>query len=298
MLNALDIKSTPVVLNTTSGDDLDPKVPRIYLEHAISCVYLDGKRIYLDSTGYNSRYPSFSVGNQGVWCLNPMDRELQYIPQGSPGSMLAKYYSSIDMNMDGDCKISWWTKYNGEYESYIRSYYKSIKPSRYEEVFKNMISGISPRNELLDFDVKNTEDISKPFSLMKKYNLYEYPSFAADLVIFSLPGFSHNFPELSLKKRKFPIEYQHPFMKEHVFSINIPEGMEIISLPEPLNINNPYFSYQASFRVADDNRIVFTDSYRRRVRYVPVEDYDKYRSQHMLIQKYVKDKLFLRKEAK
>ena len=184
MLNAVNIKSTPIILNVTSGDDLLPNIPRIYLQHAISCVYLNGKRIYLDSTGYNSRYPSFGVTNQGVWCLNPMEKQLQFISQGSPETNVAKYITHVKLDSKGNCDVHWHTKYHGQYEAWIRGYWKNTNEFQRAQIFQRMCNGISPRSELVNYELYNLYDISKPFGMMKEYKIHQYPTFASDLVIF------------------------------------------------------------------------------------------------------------------
>ena len=294
MLNAVNIKSTPVVLNTTLGDDIDPNVPRIYLQHAINCVYLNGNRIFLDSTGYNSRFPSFSVGDQGVWCLNPMEKELQWIPQQKPEEVSAGYRYSIKMNKRGDCSVKMWTKYNGSYESWIRGYWKGVKESERKRIFQSMISRIAPGARIKNYKLYNLNDISKPFSLMEDFDILSYPTFASDLVIFAIPDLKYNFPELSLEKRKYPLEYQMPIMRQHMYNIEIPKNMKIMYLPKPLDINEKYFSYHAEFKKINEHKIIFSDIYKRRCRYVQPSEYERFRRLHLDIVDYSQKKIFLR----
>ncbi|MDD2716907.1 MAG: DUF3857 domain-containing protein [Candidatus Wallbacteria bacterium] len=298
MLNAVGVKSTPVLLNVTDGDDIDPSLPRIYVQHAITCVYLNGKRMILDSTGYNSRYPSFGTFDQGVYCINPLDRELQFIPQENPASTRASYTTIVNLKENGDCRVSWWTRYNGDYETWLRGYWKTVKESEVEQRFQEMVNEISPNSTLIKYKLNNLLDITKAFSIEQEYEITHFPTFASDLVIFTLPGYSMKFPELSLEQRKYDLEYGYPFMKENTFIINVPANMEVLELPKPMHITHKYFTYDAEYSRNKEGKIIFKDCYKRQCRYVRVGEYTEYRKLHKQIEEYTKEKIFLKLSQK
>ncbi len=296
MLTAVGVKSTPVLLNVVSGNTFHPDVPQISIQHSISCVYLDGRKFYLDSTGSNYRYPYFSAGNHGVWCLNPLERQLEFIDPPLPRDNAAMYRLMMDLEEDGDCRVVYWTNYTGSYEAGIRGYWKRVKESERPLQFANMVKRTAPTARLEKYRLFNLEDISKPFSLSLTYTIDKYPTFAGDLVILELPD--HNFPsnETGLDKREFPLRYYGSYQRGYTYIINLPDNMSVYYLPDPLSIETPYATYSASYRKVGEKKIIFKDIFRRLKDTVPAEDYELHKQMCREIDNYTKQQIFLVRE--
>ncbi len=293
MLASIGVKSTPVVLNTVSGNTLHSRVPQISLQHAISCVYLGERKFYLDCTNYNYRYPYFTVGNHGVWCLNPLERRLEYIEPPPPKDNASMYRLSVDLDPNGDCRVVMWTNYTGSYEAGIRGYWKSVKESERPLHFANMVKSVAPTANLHKYHLSNLDDIAKPFSLSYSYRIDRYPTFAGDLVIMDLPDHHLSFGETGLNERIFPIRYYGTYQRGYTYIITIPENMRVFHLPDPLTFSSPHITYRASYRRISTRKILYNEVFKRFTDHVPAEDYQEFKQMCKKIENYTKNQIFL-----
>ena len=88
------------------------------------------------------------------------------------------------------------------------------------------------------------------------YILPNWGSIAGNIMILSVPGVDYNFPEVSLKDRKYPLLYYTSLQKRYCAEIEIPEGYTSLYVPEDVNINNEHFTFCGEYR-EEGNKVYF-----------------------------------------
>ena len=293
MLKVVGIDSGTILLNTNTGPDAVFDVPDFYLEHAITVINLNGKKMFLDSTGSDFRYPYFASVDQGVQCINIFDEKIDEIPLSPPEDTAQRLNFAINLDPKGNADVSTSSEYTGEYEAGVRGFYKSIKEEERMKQLQEMINAISPGALLSSYKFHNIEDISKPFWFNMDYKLFDYPVKAADLLVFQIPFFKKSYGEISLEDRKYPIEYNYALDDTVTYNINLPDNMEIKYMPPDIDLKNIYASYKATSQIKG-RTISFNTSFKRHTRLVPAADYKMYKEFLNKISRYTEDRLFLK----
>jgi len=293
MFNAVGIKSSPIILNTNDSKETDFSIPQIGFNHAISAVELNGKKIILDSTGYDFRYPEIAPFDYGVKALNIFNKSIDSVPEPKPDENGSYYDYSIDISSDGYTKVTTRWRYTGPKEGMIRGYYRSVKKEEQKRGFENMIKEVSPSAKLINYEVNNAETLDAPFSISLNYAIKNFAERAGDILIFKLPDFEKNFTEVSLMKRKYPIKYDVTYGKYYTYKINIPDNYEVISLPEKTKISLKHGSFDSECR-QEKSQIVCRAKFEISSARILAEDYSEYK---MFLEKtanYTKKQIFLR----
>ncbi len=297
MLNAAGIRNGPLLINAGSHD-LSPKVPTLEITHSISRITRsNGSKYYLDSTGYDFRYPSFPTVDQGRHCLDPFDRSFDFIPMQDPDENMVRWISSLSLRLDGTLVGTSKKIYTGELEVISRATWKSVKPSEREQRLSQRVNGYSKGAVLDNASFTNLEAIEKPFEYEYSFTIPSYPREIADLLIVPIPGFlkSFSFPEAALATRAFDIEYDSTEALFEEGSLAIPPELSIRSLPQPLVLKTPAFDFSAEFSKGPGDRVDYKVSYRRRQKRVPREAYPEFKAAIARIQAYSRQMVFLKR---
>lgn len=297
LLRAAGIESYPVYVGTNDEIPMLIKsVPSYYGNHVITEVDLPDKTLYLDATGYASRYPSFSPGSHGVYALNAQKREIKLVPVPKPEDNRRKYEYNLELKRDGRLRVKFKSSYTGYYEAWLKLYWGYQKKNEIPKMLSEMAHRVSPKAKLLGYKFHNLFDISKPFIMELSYELYDYPTIAGDLLIFSLPEIKerYQFSEVSLTRRKYPISYPSSQEITHKVTLKIPKGFKVEYLPEPINISTPYASYKAKYS-KKGNIIIFSDDLKRWKRIIPVKNYPLYKNFLKKVSQYQERKIFLKR---
>jgi transglutaminase-like putative cysteine protease len=294
MLKVLDIPSYPIILKTNNSNEMERRLPGFDSNHAITKVVLNGRDIFLDSTAENFRYPYFQTADHGIFGINSLEKKFEYIPIPPPedNAELSVNYCSINEN--GDFEVDSTSSFTGQSESNNRYYVKHIKDTDLKRYITNYLNSLSPGSRLKYFSLINMLDFSNPFYSDMGYILKDYGITAGDLVILSIPNIEMSFNEIALEERKYPLEFTSSFQEKKEFIIDLNGKYTVKYLPEPMNIDTDYFSFNMEYK-EEDGKIIFTEDYKRKKRIVPLEDYDEYRERHKKIERRLKDKIFLTK---
>ena len=302
LLNAVGIEAYPVYIGTNSEyPQLDTEIPDFYGNHAITKVYILGKGIYLDPTSDNSRFPSFREDDKGVYAINAIKKEIEFIPVPDPKTILRHYHYNIEIMPNLDVKFRSLSYYSGEYEAHIRSYWQWRKKNEWEATFQSMIHSNWPYARLISYKIDNLDVLEKPLRLHTEYIYSKYIKKIKDIFIFKLPekGNRLSFREVYLNKRTYPLTYYSSAGIEHFMRIKLPSDLSVESLPDSINIKTPYVSYYAIFTYDKINReIIYVDTFLRYKRIVPSQDYIEYKSTVERIVHYQKLPVILKKRSR
>lgn len=300
MFNVAGIKSSPVFINTNNMQEIDFRIPQVYFDHAITYAEIAGRKLFLDSTGFDYRYPEIASFDYGVKTLNIFGKSIVEVPVPSPKENGNFYDYKLDIAPTGAVTVSEGMRYTGSREGGLRSYYRSIKKEEQKRAFQSFAKMVAPSAELVSYEVNNAEDIERPFSLALKYSIPDYPQKAGNIRIFKLPDFeieAGRIGEISQDKRVYPIEYDASMGRYSRYELALPANYEAVSLPEKITLANPYASYTAGCSQEGKGKVVCEMAWERPARIIPAADYAAYKEFIEKAASYSKKQLFLKDTA-
>jgi len=296
MLEAMDIKSYPVLLATNDRAAEDRSLPRLFANHAINKVYLGDRNFYLDTTAETFRYPYFRADDHGVNTINVLERKIEEIPVPPPDDNAIDIRLDMTLDPKGDVDAQVDIHMTGSIEAGLRTGLEQINKIMLKMAAQQAINSVSPGAQLQGVDISDETDLSVPLTINMKVRLPDYPSSAGDLMIFPLPLTEgiHQFPEISLEERQFDIDYKSSSRVDQHVRLHTPDGFEAVGLPPAVSLQSPYLQFEAKF-TRDGNTIVYEDSLTQPSRIVPKEDYGAHKAMLERIANYSRKPIFLRR---
>jgi len=185
----------------------------------------------------------------------------------------------ITISTDGSAAVKCSYTYKGAHESEWRSYFRSIKTSDQKRIFESWAKEIAPQAELESFRVDGAEDLGKEFTMEAVYRVPGFLLKQGDLFIARMPDmemYPGAYPETSLEKRSYPIEYTTSKGSYLNYRISFPDTLEPMSMPEKTSLSNRHASYSAGC-ASEGGGAQCSSSFERRSRIIPVKDYAEYK---------------------
>ncbi len=297
MLKAAGIQASPILLNTNNMNEIDYSIPQLGFDHAITVAEIGGRHVFLDSTNFDYRYPEIASFDYGVNVLNIFAKKIDYIPVPEPKENGNFYDFELQLSSTGSAVISEKMHYSGSREGALRGYYRSIKKEEQKQAFQGFAKEVAPAAQLNSYEVTNAENIDQPFALGLTYSVPDYPQRAGDIMIVKLPDFEiepYRISEISLEKRRYPIEYEASLGRYYSYKITIPANFEVVSLPEKISISNKYSSFSAECSSSGRTAITCSVAWERGARIIPPQDYAQYKAFIEKAASYTKSQVFLK----
>ncbi|MCK4353296.1 DUF3857 domain-containing transglutaminase family protein [candidate division WOR-3 bacterium] len=295
MLKVIGVDAYPVGLTTNDEGHPPREIPISWTGHAITEVHLKDRIFWLDPTGEMYRYPYFWDADHGVTCINSITHKINYIPVPPPEHNARLYEIDMTLEPSLDAIVKFDSKYTGNWEAGIRGFWKYTRESERPQRIRQIINEESPGAELIDYEIGPVDDLSKQFFLHWEYKLKDYPIKAGDMLIFKIPELrSYECGEVSLKTRKYDLEYPTSCEVRQHARVSIPEGYKVEWLPEPISLACEQGSYKAEYKELPGSVIEFTDKFQRKATIIKVKDYNEYKQFLTEVANYAKTQIFLK----
>ncbi|MFA5162548.1 MAG: DUF3857 domain-containing protein [Elusimicrobiales bacterium] len=277
LLEILGVRSSPVLLDTNLSPRHDFALPDIDFEHAIVRAGIAGKDVFLDPSGYDSRYPAMDAMDYGVDGLDVFRRAAVRIPDAPAEDNSSRYDYSVDVDASGGMRVRFRAGYSGPREAELRSLYRYKTQEERGRLLASWIDESMPGAQLSEWKAVNADSVSLPFSLEAAYYGPAAAGRAGALSIISLPDFEVYADETALDSRKLDIVYSAPYSKRYHYEINLPAGAAIVSLPGAARLENRrgFFSLECA---AHGPRITCDGEMRVDSRIVPRGEYAGFRA--------------------
>jgi transglutaminase-like putative cysteine protease len=296
MLRVAGIPAEPVLLNPNEEARHDYRVPDIWFSHAITRLKVNGKWIFLDSTGSDYRYPELAAFDHGSETLDVFERGTRTIPVPAPEKNASDYTYAVTLDADGGAAVTFGANYNGVHEGELRGYYKSLKESDQRRSFQDWINDVSPAAELLSFHVDHQDDLDKPFTLGMSYRVKDYLVPAGDLRILKLPDLEQSFEEVALAKRRYALQYRTSSERVYHYAVELPEGFAVASAPSKTRVDGPHESFRLDCAQSGP-RLSCEAALSRGARTYPASDYAAHKKFLERVARLTQDRIFLKAGA-
>ncbi|RKZ29514.1 hypothetical protein DRQ36_08355 [bacterium] len=297
MLREIGVEAYPIIVMTNDEEDVPRDIPDLSGNHAITLAIVDGKRYFLDATTTSYNFPYFRSDCVGVTYVCALCRDWDTVYTPTPDENAIHIEINATLDIEGNLTADYISSLVGDYEGSYRGYWEYRQADRRGVIMQDWISYIIPGAQVTDWSLPGVDDLSVPFQERVSFRVPKYTITAGDLWIIKIPQIEkdYQFEEVSLAKRRFPIEYTAPYKMSHKITIEIPEDFAIEYLPGNIELDNPYTAYRANYRKEGDS-IIFEDEYRLKKRIVPVEDYKSYKKFCRSVSEYARKQVFLRSE--
>lgn len=277
MLGALGIAAEPVVVQTNDAGLFIPRHPVVFGNHCITEVHLPDRRLFLDTTTQDHRYPALRADDHGVLALNFLRGTRTTVPVPPGLEARGKTGEEVfDLAPDGSLTARVLNRYTGLYEAGLRGVWKQVPEPLRPQIMQQYLNGIAPGARLGSFDLPDPQDLGTPFTLQFAYVLPDYAVRAGDYRILQIPDRERAFAEVSLEHRRYPLAYPTTEATHRELTVRLPPGWQLVALPPPLEIDSRHVRYAESCRLENGTLHMAVD-YERRSQRIPAGDYAAYR---------------------
>lgn len=297
MLKHIGVEAYPVLILTNRAGKAIRELGIFDDNHCITEVHLDGRIFYLDATATDFRYPYFRSDDHETNARNVILGTQRTVPLPPPEDNALLSIRKIKIENDGTTHIDIETTLNGPREASMRGFVRGVKPEEYEKIVRQSISALTADYKLEIATHTNPLDFDTQLKTHSAYTLNRFAPKSGKYMIFSVPYFELTFPEVSLEKRKYPIQHTTSNQLTDQLAIKLPEGYSVKYLPPALRIQSPYVEFEIIYdQQGDEIDITRKIAFPRRN--IPIEDYNSYKTDLEKIAHSSKQKIFLEKIEK
>ena len=301
LLRAVGVEAFPVWIQTNDSEAFID-LPNFVGNHAIVQVKLKDYFI-LDPTATDYRYPFYRDDDQGTYIHNPIRGVIEPTPIPPPEDNMRNMRTEVRIHPDLSATLEQLNTYTGCWESWVRGWFRRNPEQEHQKLMLSIANRHYPGSKVLSFGLDNTEDLSKEFRWRYRLKLARFGTKVGDFLIFGMPGVDYDFPEVALPKRRYDIHYSYQTDNasscafKHTITVTIPDGWRVYYIPEKVKLECKFADYIAEYTLlSDGKKILFEDKFRRKVRKIPVKDYEEYKRFLESVSAFSKKKVFLVKE--
>lgn len=142
--------------------------------------------------------------------------------------------------------------------------------------FQRAASALSQGAAVLDYEVSDLKNLAAPAEVTMAFNAQRYANRQGDVILFDLPsnpfqwalhGFFPALPEV-----RYPITLPPQGEVRTVLQMELPQGVTVGYLPDPVLVDNPYYRLEMVAR-AQPGQIAWETTVEIKADKVPTEDY-------------------------
>lgn len=233
MLRFAGLEANPVLVSTRdNGISVFPS--RSAFNYVITAVEFTNGKVLLDATEENASPNILPIRD-----LNWMGRLIRRDGSSEEIDLMPKVLSSNDINMN----------YSIDAKGVVHGKLQRIQNNYNALLFRNQIKAQTQNSYLENLEEENGKIVIENYKLSNEKNvdapITETYSFSGSnlceilqdkIYLNPLLFFTAKENPFKLEKRAYPVDYSYPFSEKFVVTIYIPEGYQVESLPEQINL--------------------------------------------------------------
>ncbi len=294
MLSAVDIHSTLVLVDTRRGV-VDPDAPSMFGNHMIAAIEIPkgydsprlksvvtskaGRRyLIFDPTWEKTAFGQLEHGLQGGYGLLAEGSESQVIqfPVLSPALNTIHRRGSFQLQEDGSLQGSITETRFGDLSEYRRELYATKDAKEQQDFLDRVLQRDFTNFSVSDVKVANVDAFNKELSTTYSLHAERFGTRMGSLLMVRPRVFGDEGLEFDHKARTVPVDLKQSMQEQDDYSVQLPTGYVADDLPEPVNIDVGFASYQSSTRL-EGNTLHYTRTYTVREVTLPADRYADYR---------------------
>ncbi|MBD3264104.1 MAG: DUF3857 domain-containing protein [Candidatus Omnitrophica bacterium] len=289
LLRYAGLKSYPVLIPTQKVYPIEREFPSINFNHAICAVDIEGEMIFMDPTSETTPFGQLPLSDEDRPVMVFFDDGWDIIKTPLQKNNRVSYEMLIKINEEEDALIERKVVTDGLFASAYRWYLRYTHPDIIEDNIRKKMRKISSSSQLIDYEIKNADDLRALPVLVYRFNTKKFLNPAKDLrIIPVLDQLSLDHNLISKDQRDFPIDFEGLYTKEAEISIKLPSNLKVKYLPSPKILESPWFSLKIDYKSQDD-KIDFREEFSIKERFVQQSDYREFKE-------YMQKALYILKE--
>ncbi|MDD5431688.1 MAG: DUF3857 domain-containing protein [Candidatus Omnitrophica bacterium] len=296
MLKLADISASPVLIATKEDYNLNEDFPSMLFNHAIACVFLNDKIIFMDPTAETCAFGDLPPSDQErrVIIFKEDGYKIIETPLYSGGHNLNKQTLNIKVNVDESISAQKEILAEGVYDQSQRYWLLYTQPELIEATLKEKIQSVSIGSKLSGYQIKNLDDLNKPVVLTYSFSGPEYFTEAGPLRI--MPQLANLDTSLVAKdSRKYAIDFDFLDTKETYLEVAFPANYVIKYMPEGVVEDSPWLSLNVSYS-QKDNKLYFKQVVELKRTKISVDEYPDFKKFFQKLALQVKQRIVLERK--
>jgi len=236
MLNYAGLIANPILVSTKShGIPLFPTLEGF--NYVVAGVELNGSLYLLDAS---DKFSTVNILPERAinWSGRLIKKSGGYEEVSLFPSTASQENSIVSFSLKEDAKII--GKRRVQYTSYLaknfREKYVNVSKESYLEKMESNYEGIDISNH----EVTNDKELYQPVSETYDFEMANVADKIGNTIVFSPMFFlATSTNPFKSETREYPIDFVYPIKSRQTFTVTIPEGYAIESIPAPLNIAMP-----------------------------------------------------------
>ena len=263
MLRKENIESEIVLTNV--GYKVPKDLPTISFNHAIVAIKNDdGSYSYADPTVDNSvkLLPAVESEQQVLRCTKKGD-ELTDTPHSPAEDNMGAIKATSNLTETGLFTSDVTIKTDGIYDLALRSWAMRMPSAQMSMTWSYLLQNVYPGAKLTGFSFSDPNDLGKPFEVKFSYQIEKYPMEAGQFTLMKSPMSLGSFEIISkflftsasLPERKYPWNLGFTFGASEEETINLPAGLKIKSVPDPISKTLGPVEYKMTYNTTSSQEL-------------------------------------------
>jgi tetratricopeptide (TPR) repeat protein len=244
MLGALGIKATPVVVRTANKGDIETSPASLApFDHMIA--YVPSLDLYLDGTAEYTGSLELPAMDRGAMALlvNEGKAKLVHLPDPPANASVSSHKLEAALGADGNAQLEWHTDVSGVEASEwrVRFHAEATRKQRVQQ----MLASLLPGSEVASVEAGNLEDVEQKVTMHVHGKTPQFARVVADGLSIPLGRREHMVRDYaSLASRALDVRLYAQWTQDDDWTVRLPPGSRVKSMPSPSQGSSPYGSYQ------------------------------------------------------
>jgi len=289
MLREAGLAAYPVLIPTRATYPINKDFPSLNFNHAICALKIGQDLIFMDSTSETSPFLEIPLSDQERPVMVFFDDHWLITDTVRDKDNGVYYEMDIVIDDQENATIIRNVSTKGFFAAAYRWYLKYTHPAIIKEDIQKKMVEISSLSRLINYEIKNVDDLEKDPVLTYKFKADKFLNPARDLRIVPVLDqiqLDHNL--IGKEERNFPIDFEGNYTKAAKIQIILPKDLKIKYLPRSTVLENPWFQLKVFYQDRT-NYINFYQEFVNKKRFVARQDYQKFK-------KHLEDALYLLRE--
>ena len=296
MLREAGLNSWPVLIGTRDHYNLDPAFPAVLFNHAIACVEIEGKLVFLDPTAETCAFGDLPLDDQErmVLVIKDDSYEIAQTPGFALGHNRVEQTMSITADADGAIQAAKSVGTFGVYDQGQRYWLLYTAPEAVRDTITANLQDVSIAGKLLEYRTSEVNDLDSPVVLRYTFSGREFFTVAGNLRI--VPQIGKLDQSLAVKEsRRYPLDLGFIGVQMIETSVAVPDGLDVAYLPELVSEKSPWLDVEVSY-TAVDGTLTVRQSIATKQRELPPTDYPAFKAFFEKVSTRLKQRIVLKEK--
>ncbi|MGC8716425.1 MAG: DUF3857 domain-containing protein [bacterium] len=280
MFKEINIPAYYVLVRTRDRGALPVDSPGFQFDHAICAIKFNNKLYFLDGTAEDNRFGYIPSMDQGTKALLIEDGKplLVDIPVDDASINVKARDIKIELAKDGSIKGETKVTLKGFYDTFLRGQWKSASDREIKEALGASLNSLVPNASLDSYKLSNLRNIDEDVWEEYSFHAPGYAQVAGNTISF-LPSIMERLESsesVAKTTRTYPITYWSPYTTKDTVTYTLPEGINIMHLPNDISIDKPFGFYSMTFRL-EGNILKVERVFQIRSIYISPDNYKEYK---------------------